>query len=139
MKIMNDKRLNQKDSSTLSWLMMIFVGISGCFSVLCGAWLAHAGKTLPEGVQASVATALQYQFIHTLALLSCLVWLKNGKSSRVLLCACIAFTVGIVCFSGAIYLTTIFGLTSFSKLTPLGGMTLALGWILLAFQRKPSL
>jgi len=114
--------------------MMIFVGISGCFSVLCGAWLAHGGQALPLNVQSNLATALQYQFFHTLALLACLIWLRTTKPSKVLLSACMAFIIGILCFSGTIYIKAFFELTFIGKLTPFGGITLAFAWLLLAVE-----
>ena len=116
--------------------MMIIVGISGCFSVLFGAWLAHGGQTLPIHVQSSLATALQYQFIHTLALLATLVWLKTTKPSKVLLAASIAFVVGILCFCGTIYIKSFFELAVIGKLTPFGGIAFAFAWLLLAVEGK---
>ncbi|NQY48541.1 MAG: DUF423 domain-containing protein [Colwellia sp.] len=123
-------------SSTLLKSMMIFVGISGCFSVLFGAWLAHGGQSLPVKVQSSLATALQYQFFHTLALLVTLVWLKVTKPSKVLLSACIAFVTGILLFCGVIYIKSFFELALIGKLTPFGGIAFALAWLLLAIESK---
>ncbi|MBL4900797.1 MAG: DUF423 domain-containing protein, partial [Colwellia sp.] len=85
--------------SRIIQFLMIFVGVSGCFSVLFGAWLAHGGQALPINVQSSLKTALQYQLFHTLALLITLVWAITSSSvkapSRVLLSAGIGFFVGI--------------------------------------------
>jgi len=116
--------------------IMIFVGISGCFSVLCGAWLAHGGQALPGNIQSSIATALQYQLFHTLALLACMVWLKTSKTSITLTSACIAFIIGILCFSGTIYIKAFFELAIIGKLTPFGGIALAVAWLLLALESK---
>ncbi|PKI16929.1 DUF423 domain-containing protein [Colwellia sp. 12G3] len=139
---MNSNHINKyhgiKSNSTailLKWLMII-VGISGCFSVLFGAWLAHGGQTLPANMQSSLATALQYQFIHTLALLATLIWLKTTKPSKVLLGASIAFAGGILCFCGTIYIKSFFELTGIGKLTPFGGISFALAWLLLALEGK---
>ncbi len=127
-----------KSKKTVIFLkgIMIFIGISGCFSVLCGAWLAHGGQALPDNIQSSMATALQYQLFHTIALLTCLVWIKTSKSSVVLMSACIAFIIGILCFSGTIYIKAFFELTFLGKLTPFGGIALALAWLLLALESK---
>jgi uncharacterized membrane protein YgdD (TMEM256/DUF423 family) len=116
--------------------MLFFVGISGCFSVLFGAWLAHGGQALPLAMQSSLATALQYQFFHTLALFICLVWLKTNSSTKVIMCACIAFVVGILCFSGAIYIKSLFAWPLVGKLTPFGGIAFAIAWLLLALESK---
>ncbi len=123
--------------------LMIFVGVSGCFSVLFGAWLAHAGQALPINVQSTLKTALQYQLFHTLALLVALVWAITNLSvrapSKVLLAACIAFFVGILCFSGSIYIKTFFSFAFMAKLTPFGGISLAVAWLLLSIEGKNNL
>ncbi len=116
--------------------MMVFVGISGCFSVLFGAWLAHAGQTLPLSSQESLATALKYQFFHTLALLAVLIWLRANGLSKIAIASGLAFIIGILCFCGSIYLKLLFGIENIAKLSPFGGITLALAWLLLAFESK---
>lgn len=116
--------------------MMVFVGISGCFSVLFGAWLAHAGQTLPLSSQESLATALKYQFFHTLALLAVLIWLRANGLSKIAIASGLAFIIGILCFCGSIYLKLLFGIENIAKLSPFGGITMALAWLLLAFESK---
>lgn len=124
-------------------LLMIFVGVSGCFSVLFGAWLAHGGQALSIDVQTNLKTALQYQLFHTLALLASLVWAINNFSvqapSSILLSACIAFFIGILCFSGTIYIKTFFSFVLIGKLTPFGGILLASAWLLLSIEGKNNL
>lgn len=123
--------------------LMIFVGVSGGFSVLFGAWFAHAGQSLPINVQATLTTALQYQLFHTLALLITLVWALSSLAvktpSKILLTASIAFMLGILCFSGSIYIKTFFSFPLIGKLTPFGGISLAFAWILLAIEGKKNL
>ena len=132
-----------KHESKIVKYLMIFVGISGCFSILFGAWLAHGGKILPMHVQSSLQTALQYQLFHTLALLAVLIWAAGNLSvrapSKVLLTACICFFVGILCFSGAIYIKTFFSITIIGKLAPFGGISLAMAWLLLSIEGKNNL
>lgn len=119
----------------MSKLLLVFVGISGCFSVLFGAWLAHGGQVLPELVKYRLANALQYQFIHTLALLAVMVWYQNRQSNWLLMSgAC--FFIGILCFSGSLYLKTLFDFTLIGKMAPFGGLSFALGWLLLALAGK---
>lgn len=127
-----------QNSSQIVKYLMFFVGISGCFSVLFGAWLAHGGQTLPLNVQSTLKIALQYQLLHTLALLASLVWaitcLSVGKPSKILLAACFGFFVGILCFSGSIYIKTFFSFAIIGKVTPLGGIFLAIAWLLLSIE-----
>ena len=118
-------------------LLMVFVGISGCFSVLFGAWLAHAGQALPEGTQTRLLTALQYQFIHTLALFAVLLWYQH-KTMKILVISASCFLLGLLCFSGSLYLKTFLMLDEIGKLAPFGGLMLALAWVLVAIAGKKS-
>jgi len=123
--------------------LVIFVGVSGCFSVLFSAWLNHGGQTLPAYTQATLKTALYYQLSHTLALLMVLVWvisqLKVKAPSKVLLASCTAFFLGIICFSGSIYITMFFNIAFVGKLAPFGGISLAVAWLLLSIEGKNNL
>jgi uncharacterized membrane protein YgdD (TMEM256/DUF423 family) len=114
--------------------LMVFVGISGCFSVLFGAWLAHGGQVLALNVQSSLKTALQYQLFHTLALLASLMWAMSKSPTKILIAACVGFFIGILCFSGTIYIKTFFSVAIIGKLTPLGGIALAVAWVLLSIE-----
>lgn len=110
---------------------MIFVGISGAFSVLFGAWLAHGGTSLLELQQVRLGKALQYQFIHTLALFATLIFCFR-QPAKWLVAASISFVLGILCFSGSLYLKTLFDIAIIGKLAPIGGSLLALGWLFIA-------
>lgn len=116
----------------LQSLFIVFVGISGVFSVLFGAWLAHAAADFSALQQVRLNTALQYQFIHTLALFITMIWSIN-QPMKCLIFACFSFSFGILCFSGSLYLKTYFDLVIIGKLTPLGGSLLAIGWLFIAF------
>ncbi|MGB1262946.1 MAG: DUF423 domain-containing protein [Cognaticolwellia sp.] len=82
---------------TLAKLLMIFVGISGCFSVLFGAWLAHGGQSLALSSQERLTTALTYQFFHTLALMLTVILYKLHKHVMLLIAGSL-FAVGILFF-----------------------------------------
>jgi uncharacterized membrane protein YgdD (TMEM256/DUF423 family) len=118
-------------------MLIFFVGISGCFSVLFGAWLAHGGQSLPEAVKYRLLNALAYQFIHTLALLAVMVWYRHQRTGW-LVAAALSFVIGILCFSGSLYLKTLFDFTLIGKLAPFGGLSFALGWLLLAVAGKTT-
>jgi uncharacterized membrane protein YgdD (TMEM256/DUF423 family) len=120
--------------------ILIFIGISGCFSVLFGAWFAHAGVNLSIEVQSRLANALQYQFIHTLSLLAVAVWLQTlpskdvaAKVNKPLYLSAVFFIAGIILFSGVLYLKTFFDFTLIGKIVPLGGMSFALGWLCISW------
>lgn len=119
--------------------LFIFAGISGAFSVLFSAWFAHAGSALVVDDQRRLFIALAMQFIHTLILVIVLIWLQiNGQRqaslrlNKFLLFTAYCFVIGILCFSGVLYLKTFHLLSFLGKLAPFGGSTLALGWLMLA-------
>ncbi|MFD2168376.1 DUF423 domain-containing protein [Thalassotalea euphylliae] len=109
-----------------------FVGISGAFCVLFGAWLAHAGEHLQADILVRLETAHLYQVIHTLALLAITVWCRT-QPSKVLVFAQSLMLIGIAFFSVSLYLKTLFAMPVIGKLAPLGGISLALAWLSLIF------
>ena len=126
--------MNKNNSPYFYKFMLCFIGISGAFSVLCGAWLAHAGQTLPIESQTRLASALQYQFLHTISLFILITWLRcfHREQACVLLkLAAYGFVIGILLFSGSLYLKTLLGLTFIGKLAPFGGSILALSWLVI--------
>lgn len=133
MNIANEKVPNEKlKYFKLIKGLFIFVAISGCFSVLFGAWLAHAGQALPDDVIFRLSNALQYQFIHTLALFIVLS-LNQLIASKWLVLSASCFSLGILLFSGSLYLKTLLGVDALGQFAPFGGVTLAIAWLLLAF------
>lgn len=117
-----------------------FVAFSGAFAVLFSAWLSHAGRELPIEDFQRLVIAVAMQFIHTLALLTSLVWLKitskTKPASKALIVAIYCFMLGILLFSGLLYLKTFIPISFLGKLTPFGGISLTLGWIMLAIAAK---
>lgn len=137
MSVNNNKKLVYPAYLTV---ILIFVGISGCFSVLFGAWFAHAGVSLSNEVQSRLANALQYQFFHTIALLAVAVWLQtivnedsSAKVNKPLYLSASFFITGILLFSGALYLKTFFDFSAIGKIVPFGGMSFALGWLCISW------
>lgn len=122
----------------LKKVLLVFIALSGVFSVLFGAWLAHAGQGLIESDRIRLITAHQYQVIHTLALLSVFVF-YCFTLSKALLISSLFFILGILAFSGSLYLKTYTGIEVMGKLAPLGGVMLAVGWLSLIFVSKEKL
>jgi uncharacterized membrane protein YgdD (TMEM256/DUF423 family) len=133
---------NNKNNFYTTYLtgILIFIGISGCFSVLFGAWFAHAGVNLSNEVQSRLANALQYQFFHTLALFAVAVWIQTltgkhnaAKVINLLYLSATFFVAGILFFSGVLYIKTFFDYTAIGKIVPFGGMSFALGWLCISW------
>ncbi|MEC9437490.1 MAG: DUF423 domain-containing protein, partial [Candidatus Neomarinimicrobiota bacterium] len=74
----------------------------------------------------------RYQMYHSLALILLGLIGVNFQSNAVQLPA-ILFLVGIIIFSGTLYLIPLTGLRWLGAITPIGGTALILGWIMLIF------
>jgi len=110
---------------------LFIASVFGGLAVLLGAFAAHGLKNILSASSLTVLqTGVQYQFIHALALLLVAV-LAQSRPSRALWFAALLFTVGIVLFSGSLYVLV---LTPFKPglVTPIGGSLLVLGWVSLA-------
>lgn len=112
--------------------MFIFAAVSGLIAIVLGAWSAHGAEAMLGAQPAEwIKTGVQYQAWHTLALLAVGIMMKV-RPGRFLEWSGTAFAVGIVCFSGSLYLLAISGLKAVAYVTPLGGMAFIAGWLLLS-------
>lgn len=97
-----------------------------------GALAAHRLKGRLSVDQAAVLqTAVQYQFFNALGLLA-LGALIERWPRRTLRAAGALLAVGVVLFSGSLYLLLTGAPAIVGVLTPLGGIALILGWLLAA-------
>jgi uncharacterized membrane protein YgdD (TMEM256/DUF423 family) len=110
--------------------------IMGGIAVLLGAFGAHIlQRKLKVDQLRSLETAIRYQMFHALALLWCGTSLSWEDRLSIALVCC--FAVGILLFSGSIYGLIYLGYKQKPKkflgpITPLGGLFLIVGWVLLA-------
>jgi uncharacterized membrane protein YgdD (TMEM256/DUF423 family) len=114
---------------------LILIGTLGAIAVALGAFGAHGLKSLLTEVQMSTfETGIRYHFYHTFAILGAAILTKN-RASKPLNIAIILFIVGIILFSGSLYLLAckdILGIESWTFLgpiTPLGGACFIAGWV----------
>ena len=125
-------------------IFMAIAALSGAAAVILGAYASHGLKSvLTVDSLAIIQTALDYQFIHTLALLFVsLVPIKPSPGkSRLLILAGSLFVAGILFFSVNLYVIQIFHFNALSKLTPLGGFMFIMGWLtlfILAFKKTDA-
>ncbi len=117
--------------SAAARLAFLFAAASGFTATALGAFAAHALKArLPEAALGWVETGVRYQFFHTAALLAAAMWLLYGAPSLVVWSSW-AFMLGIVLFSGSLYLMAFTGFRGVAFLTPVGGIAFLIGWALL--------
>ena len=111
--------------------IIITAAAFGFFAVIFGAFGAHSLKKLISVEQLEVwQTAVQYHFYHTLAIL----FLSTFSRSRnkIINFSFYCFTLGILLFSGSLYLISlknVLGLESVGVLgpiTPVGGLLITI-------------
>jgi uncharacterized membrane protein YgdD (TMEM256/DUF423 family) len=112
-----------------SFLMLAaFFGFTG---VGLGAFAAHGLKSrLTAEYLAIFHTGVLYQLIHALALLGVAV-LAAQLPGRLITWAGFSFALGIVLFSGSLYVLTLTGFSKLGIITPFGGLAFLIGWALL--------
>lgn len=109
-------------------MLAAFFGFTG---VALGAFAAHGLKgRLTEQYLAIFHTGVTYQLVHTLALLG-VALLATQLQSRLVTWAGFCFALGIVLFSGSLYLLTMSGIAKLGIITPIGGVAFLVGWLCL--------
>ena len=111
-------------------------GIFGGLSVLLGAFGAHTLKErLSEKSLATFQTGVQYQFIHSLALIlvGILITQVAEEHRKKVARSGWLFVAGIVLFSGSLYSLALGGPRFLGPVTPFGGLCFITGWFMLAF------
>ena len=114
-------------------LFITLASLSGMLAVTFGAFGAHARRSrLDEHALSVFQTAVQYHFYHSLALLAVGVIALSQPQTALLRSSGYLFVVGIVVFSGSLYLLSMSGLRWLGAITPLGGLAFIAGWGCLA-------
>jgi uncharacterized membrane protein YgdD (TMEM256/DUF423 family) len=109
--------------------------IFGIIAVIFGAFGAHALKAqLSATALENWKTAVNYQFVHALALLL----LATLPTNRLIRSSAWFFALGILCFSGSLYLLSIREILTINTafvgpITPIGGLFFILGWLCIFF------
>ncbi|SIR54374.1 Uncharacterized membrane protein YgdD, TMEM256/DUF423 family [Pseudomonas sp. B10] len=109
-------------------MLAAFFGFTG---VALGAFAAHGLKNrLTPEYLTIFHTGVTYQLVHTLALFG-VALLATQIQGRLITWAGVSFTVGIVLFSGSLYLLTMTGISKLGIITPFGGLAFLIGWVCL--------
>jgi uncharacterized membrane protein YgdD (TMEM256/DUF423 family) len=112
----------------------MITSVIGAMTIIFGAFGSHILKEKlgVEGLQ-TFETAVKYQMYHVIVLLvvNSLSQLSTKSKNNISL----FFFLGILFFSGSLYLITVFGVNpkSIWFVTPLGGLLLILGWLRLLY------
>ncbi len=107
-------------------------GIVGALGVALGAFGAHGLKNVVDDPALLVTweTAARYHLFHALALGLVAVHPAAPKWAGVL------FVAGILLFSGSLYTMVLTGQRWLGAITPIGGVCLIAGWLVLAFASR---
>lgn len=114
------------------WVIVI-AGVSGVLAVGLGAFGAHGLERLLEAAADADKrlgwwdTAVSYHLAHTVALLATEL-LRGVRPTRGTSVAAAAFTIGMLLFSGSLYAMTLGAPRWLGAVTPLGGLSLMVGW-----------
>jgi uncharacterized membrane protein YgdD (TMEM256/DUF423 family) len=110
---------------------LLFAALFGLTGVALGAFAAHALKSrLSADYLAVFQTGVHYQLIHALALFG-VALLMPQMTSRLLVAAGSLFVIGVLLFSGSLYLLALTGVGKLGIVTPFGGVAFLGGWLCL--------
>ena len=111
--------------------VLISAAISGFLSVAIGAFAAHALRgQLDSRALEIFATAHDYHISHSLLLLFIGLFMLENSTKKLQLSATFIL-IGLLLFSGSLYLLAVSGIRWLGMITPLGGIFLLAGWLLL--------
>lgn len=113
-------------------VILLSASAFGALSVMIGAFGAHALRASLEASNRldTFETAVKYQFYHTLALLA-IGLLMYRLSDKLLDYAGLSMIGGILIFSGSLYILCLTGVRWLGAITPIGGLLMIAGWVLL--------
>ena len=112
----------------------LIASLLGSLSVALGAFGAHALRDRIEAsLLANYQTGVSYMFYHTLALFIVVLALTRWPGSSQPVWAGWLFVIGIVFFSGSLFLMAFTGMRWLGAITPIGGVAFIAGWLLLAW------
>jgi len=117
---------------TADRMIMLAGGLAG----LSGVILAAAGSHIIPGLDnaesfRSWQSANGMHLLHSVLLIA-LASAYRQSGTRMLLLTSVVITAGIIIFCGSIYLSLLASMAGATRVAPLGGSLLILGWLLIA-------
>ncbi len=126
---------------TFSPVKLRAAAILGLTAVALGAFGAHGLKTHWEATLTAAEAAYRldiwktgafYHLVHAVVLLALAFGCPEKHQAKI---ASWCFVIGVNVFSGSLYSLAITGLKWMGAITPIGGLFLLIGWLLLFFLR----
>jgi uncharacterized membrane protein YgdD (TMEM256/DUF423 family) len=103
-----------------------------------GAFGAHGLEAILEanGRTETFETAVKYHFYHALGILALAIWLQVMPKHTFLKTVMVLLFVGILIFSGSLYVLSLTGMRWLGAITPLGGVAFIGGWLWLFWSAR---
>src|ERR1051326_4857424 len=107
-------------------------------AVILGAFGAHGLRgRLDEYSMSVYEKAVFYHFIHALGILIVAILPRTGTFPETAASTiCLVLLIGVVIFSGSLYLLAVTGNRALGAITPVGGVACIVGWLLLAWHLR---
>jgi uncharacterized membrane protein YgdD (TMEM256/DUF423 family) len=107
-------------------------------AVIFGAFGAHALRGRLDADSMGIwEKAVFYHFIHALGMLAVSILPRTGTFPKTSADAvCLLLLIGVVIFSGSLYLLAVTGTRILGAITPLGGIAFIMAWLLLAWRLR---
>jgi uncharacterized membrane protein YgdD (TMEM256/DUF423 family) len=113
--------------------LLTIAAISGLLAVAIGAFGAHGLKDrVTTELMVVYQTGVQYHFYHTFALFVVGLLLLQYPQLPLLSWSGGLFIVGIIIFSGSLYILALTGVKWLGAITPIGGLAFIAAWLCLA-------
>lgn len=112
-------------------VFIILGAINAFLAVALGAFGAHGleGQVEPRYLE-TWETAVQYEMFHASGLLAIGLLLRHFPERGMVKWAGWLMLIGIIIFSGSLYVLVLTGISTFGMITPIGGVSFLTAWIL---------
>ena len=112
--------------------IITMAAVNGLLAVMLGAFMSHSlEETITTELLGVFQTGVSYHMYHSLAALATGILSHIFPKVRLLKLSAYSFLLGIVFFSGSLYLLALTELPMIGMITPIGGIFFIFGWIML--------
>ena len=112
--------------------LITMAAVNGLLAVMLGAFMSHSlEETITTELLGVFQTGVSYHMYHSLAALAAGILSHIFPKVRLLKFSAYSFLLGIVFFSGSLYLLALTELPMIGMITPIGGAFFIFGWIML--------
>ena len=112
--------------------LITMAAVNGLLAVMLGAFMSHSlDETITTELLGVFQTGVSYHMYHSLAALAAGILSHIFPKVRLLKFSAYSFLLGIVLFSGSLYLLALTELPMIGMITPIGGIFFIFGWIML--------